>query len=258
MLGQITSALNNLLAATASWTPYLAAVTALGTLTMALLQVIKDTTPVRRWFQRYKMRNCLHQHAEIAKKRFHPLRVCATDAEKEILELAADEDEKAFYDLEIEKLCGQWNTAAQIVIDSPKLYPNSFACMAARVSKEDFERVKGRDLPEPLLPHMEVALSHDEQKERMKKRQDFLEARTRVAHQVQRTIDAFQISTSFRWKWILQLASFGISFTLLGIALAKDLNVAPGNAILSAAIAGFLAPIGRDLLASLQNLRSNS
>ena len=66
----ITSALNNLFKSIGSWTAYFLAVSSLGALTMALLQVVKDITPFRRLFQRSLMTRFLQQHAELAKQNF--------------------------------------------------------------------------------------------------------------------------------------------------------------------------------------------
>jgi hypothetical protein len=253
-MGQLITGVKSLISDINGLSGYLLAVAALGTLTMAVLQVIKDLTPARRWFQRYRMLNFLNEHVEVAAKNLG-LKACAASAEKEILLLATDSDAGAFYSLEIEKLCGQWNAAVQIVIDSPKEYEDFFSCVAARASQKDFEIVLGRDFPETLPSHEEARLPLDEQKRRLDQRHLFVGARTRVTHQIQRAIDAFQIDTSFRWKWLLQLASFFISFLFALMALNRSL-VSQGNALVSAAIAGFLAPVARDLFATLQKLRS--
>src|ERR1700751_5796685 len=214
----ITEALRKLFNDIGGWSTYLTALVGLGTLTMAVLQTIKDTTPLRRWFQRMEMRAWLAEHSTIACKN---LKADANPkiAEGDLLTLATDGSERAFYDLEIEKLCGQWNAANQIVLDSPHLYPDLFASVAARAQKADFEKLKERDFPDPLPPALEAALPLDAQEKRATRRQAFLDAHNSVAHQVQRSVDAFQICTSFRWKWHLQIASFVLSFLIAGIAM---------------------------------------
>jgi len=61
---------------------------------------------------------------------------------------------------------------------------------------------------------------------------------------------------SFRWKFILQLVSFGVSFV---IAFLGVFRIDQGNhflpAVLIGGMAGFLAPVARDLVAALQQLR---
>ena len=255
-MNNAAKALNLLFGDIQNWTGYLLALAGLSTLTMSILQAIKDTTPARRWFQMFRLQAYLREHAAIAKDQ-HGVAACATTAEAQIVRLSTDGDANAFYDLEIEKMCGQWNAANQIAIDSPHLYPDFFACVAARAAKDDFKLVFERRLPQLIPAHEEAAEPLAEQKERLKTRHDFSEARARVNHQILRTVDAFQISASSRWSWALKIASYAISFVLAETALNLHLSVEHGNAMISAAFAGFLAPVARDLLASLQKLRSN-
>ena len=256
----ITDAINKLFGDIGGWSSYLLALVGLGTLTMAVLQTIKDTTPLRRWFQERQMSKWLKEHASVASKNLY-VKVNIAAAERQLLVLATDGDARAFYDLEIEKLCGQWAAANQIIIDYPALYPDLAASVAARALKSDFDKLFARDLPDPLPPNVEARLDIEEQKRRSTGRQEFLDARSRVLHQIQRSVDSFQIDTAFRWKWQLQIASFGLSFLIAMIAMLIKSNWSMHElhlamAIISAAIAGFLAPVARDLLAAIQKLRS--
>jgi hypothetical protein len=88
--------------------------------------------------------------------------------------------------------------------------------------------------------------------------QEFLDARNRVTHQCQRAIDALQITAGFRWKWILQIASIVVSGSLALVAMTyKPTIVSPNivSVIGSAILAGFLAPVAKDLLAIVQKAR---
>jgi len=145
----LTAALNNMFKSVGSWAAYLLAVSSLGTLTMALLQAVKDITPVRRMYQRYRMRQFLQAHAEIAKKNLE-FPACWCRAEDQLLRLATNGDLKAFYSLEIEKLCGQWNAALQIVIEYPSVSMDLLACLSARGELEDFRMISMHDLPRQL------------------------------------------------------------------------------------------------------------
>ena len=250
----VVNALKTLFAEMNGWGPYLLAIAGLGTFTMAVLQAIKDTTPLRRWFQQDRMQRWIQAHAGIAGQELRA-RVDPAKAERQLLLLATDGDEVAFYSLEIEKLCGQWNAAIKVVLDYPVFYPDLFACVAARASRRDFNRVRGGMPVGTLPPGAEAQLPLDEQMRRTAKRQRFVDSRTRVMHQIQRAVDAFQIDTAFRWKWGLQIASFVFSFLFTIIAMALGTQFKLGTAILSAAVAGFLAPVARDLLAVVQKLR---
>jgi hypothetical protein len=278
--GGITNALQSLFTQFNGWTTYLLTVAGLGTLTMAILQAVKDMTPARSWFQRWCMRTWMLQQARFAiyksvsnqpevdndettgprakndeTKQDLAAQSLADTAKRQLLLLATNGDASAFFDLEIEKLCGQWNTALQIVIDYPKYYPELFNCMAALATRKDCKNLLKPNVPPQTYPETEHHHDEAEQARRVGLRQAFLDSRIRVMHQIQRAVDSFQITTSFRWKWHLQLASFVVS---VGLAMAAEIMLKADTyrvAFVSSLIAGFLAPIARDLLAAVQQLR---
>lgn len=238
------------------WTTFLLSVSGLGALTMAILQALKQGVPIRRWFQQYQMVQWLTLHASLAKQNlgFEP---CWSKAEDQIVLLSTDGDAGAFYDLEIEKLCGQWNAAIQIAIDSPNTYKDFFLCVAARALKDDVDMVMRHSCDAPLPPSVETQLDPEEHQKRLAQRQKFTMERNRVMHQIQRAVDSFQIKTSFRWKWMFQSASFVLSFILAYSAMkipAPSKPVDVEATLIWAALAGFLAPVARDLLAGIQKL----
>lgn len=79
-------------------------------------------------------------------------------------------------------------------------------------------------------------------------------------------MDAIEASIGFRWKFWLQLASIVLSgaigiFALNLGALTADKGAlsktsAFWNSILIGLLAGFVAPVARDLVAALEKLRS--
>jgi hypothetical protein len=240
---------------TNGWVPYLVAISGLGALSMAIIEAFKELTPICRWYQRFEMVLWIWIHARVAVQNLG-LNTDHRLAESQLILLATDGDQRSFYNLEIEKLCGQWNAAIQIVLDSPELYPDLFQCVAARARKSDFMKVRDQEYPDLLPPEMERNLPLAEQKERFDLRQDFSDARTRVTHQIQRAIDAFQINTTFRWKWIMQLCSYFVSVGLAEYAISNYAGFkVTTNEFFAALIAGFLAPVANDLLSVIQNLR---
>jgi hypothetical protein len=84
------------------------------------------------------------------------------------------------------------------------------------------------------------------------------DSRNRLTHQLQRAVDAFQIATGYGWTFWMKVSSFIVSGILAGIAVyAKGNGVFNhvGVILFTAVMAGFLAPIARDLAATLQRLR---
>jgi hypothetical protein len=258
---------------------FLTAIAAVGVLSMAIIQTIKDMLPVRNWFQQYFLETWLQQKAGDAQKASTEWMTTAkgglawfsvererTDppaddkyflesprvdkAEKDLFRLATDGDDKALYDLPIEQLCGQLNSAAQMVLDSPIDHPDLFRCLASMADTVDVARV--------MFPAKEAKGARPLNDEEPRKRHDnYVDARTRVTHQIQRAIDALQIRVAFRWKFTLQIASILLSGAIAGIGVwifgkgTHPILSSVGIAILG----GFLAPVARDLVAALQQLR---
>ena len=54
----------------------------------------------------------------------------------------------------------------------------------------------------------------------------------------------------------MQLAALAISFGIALIALSVLDKVDPASAVIMAALAGFLSPVARDLVAAIQKLRN--
>lgn len=237
------------------WTTFLFSLVGLGALTMAILQAVKQGFPIRRWFQQYQMVQWLKLHASLAKENLG-LEPCRSRAEEQIILLSTDGDAGAFYDLEIEKLCGQWNAAIQIAIDSPNTYQDFFLCVAARALKDDVKTVMRHSCDAPLPPPAQGESVPDDRQRQLEQRQKYTIERTRVVHQIQRAVDSFQIKTSFRWKWMFQTASFALSFILAYLAMQIPTPSKPVDAatFIWAGLAGFLAPVARNLLAAIENL----
>src|SRR5437870_325214 len=91
---------------------------AIALIAAAIVQLIKDLLPVRRWFQRSYLKKWLNKR--IAERQPRPdLELNFDVAERDLIHLATGGDRKAFYDLETAQLCGQMNSAAQIAIAYP-------------------------------------------------------------------------------------------------------------------------------------------
>ena len=214
---------------------YVAALSILGGVSMALLQTLKDLAPIRQWFQKYYLNKWMKEGA--AEAGLPP--AAATTAENDLLKLAVDGDAAALYDLQIEQLCGQYTAAIQIVLEYPASYPDLLRVTASQALPTDVVAV---------LAGLGVTVPPA---------QAFLDARNRVTHQCQRAIDALQIAAGFRWKWIFQIASILLCIVLAWIAMSYKPTIAPNpvSVIVSALLAGFLAPVAKDLLAVLQKAR---
>lgn len=224
-------------------TPLLLAIAGIGTLSMAVIQTLKDLTPARRRFNEWFVTRWIHARSRD---------VSAPEAERQLIALATAGDAKAFYDLPVEQMCGQANAAAQLVLEYPDRYEALLRVLGASGDPHDLEvlletgrsrRLAGEAPPEPR-PRSQAEV----------------DARTRLTSLVQRSLDGLQISASAQWRFLLQGIAFLLSytFTIVGVSMYSQHN-ASGRQIFSTILvglaAGFLAPIARDLVAALQRAR---
>lgn len=242
---------------TATLGAFAAAMAAIGVITMALIQAVKDVTPVRRMYQRHRLRRWLTEGATEARTRHAKYLAGVPDAnellsvdlaESDLLCLAVDNDADALYDLTIEQMCGQINSAYQMVLDYTYTYRRLLLLGASAASPDDVELLITTQRSQFARPDGMTA----EQKIA------YADARNRVSHQLQRAVDAFQIAASYRWKWSMQLASFVISALIAIAAVMADQTTERPilTVVFTGIIAGFLAPVARDLAAAIQKLRT--
>jgi hypothetical protein len=260
--------------------PFFTAVAAVGVLSMAIIQTVKDLSSVRRWFQRRAVARWLGTKAAESGARLHAWalseegrafmgregsrkavapafsgfsgRVAAGPAEADLVLLATDGDRAALYDLPVEQLCGQLNSASQVVLDRPARHQDLMFCLASRAEPLDLARL--------VFPPSEARAARPKSGQGQERFDAYVDARNRVAHQVQRALDALQLSVGFQWKFYLQLASILLSGVIagLGVFFFSDVDSVLkrlGTTVVVATVGGFLAPVARDLVASLRQLR---
>ena len=225
-------------------TAFVSAMAAVGVLSMAIIQTLKDMFPLRNWFQRAFLRQWLLQKFVVASRTSGQAPDLAA-GHRDLVRLATAGDEKALYDIPVEQMCGQINAAMQVALDYPRQHVDLLRLVAADADSADLERLvsAGEFAPQEGRPQEEI------------------DARARITHHVQRAIDGFQISAGFRWKLYLQVAAFVTSFLITVIAITHFSSESPGLNQLPAVlfvgvVGGFLAPVARDLMAALQKLRS--
>ena len=219
---------------------FAAAVTALGLVVMAIIQSAKDLLPVRRWFHDAFVRAWLAHKARGHAAR-GGIRPDAGVAFDDLVELATTGDAHALFDLPIEQLAAQVAAAASQSLDYPARHEDLVRCLAASADPRDLAAILGA-APE--------ALSRDDAANAE------IDARTRVMHQVQRSVDALQISAGYRWRWYLQLTAFALSAALTLTAVVAAGGDAPltrrlVDALPLAFVGGFIAPVARDAIARL-------
>jgi hypothetical protein len=151
-------------------------------------------------------------------------------------------------------LCGQMNAAAQVAIDYAQEHRDLLKTLACRAKLEDIQLLL---YPPPAAKQPRSSLADPQSQAEFNA---YVDARNRVTHQIQRAIDGLQVSAGFRWKLYLQIASIVVSGIIAGFGVWHFGNFQdPLKQIVTTIwvgiLGGFLAPVARDLVASLQQLR---
>lgn len=232
----------------------------IGALSMAVIQTAKNVLPLRLWFQRASIEEWLAARAHSVPAATAAINL--SGAKKDLVHLSTAGDPKAFYSLPIEQLCGQINAATQVILDYPTHHWDLLSCLASQSRSADLAIVNPSDANglaarKALLRKPAAVLSDNEQNQI----DEYVAARNRVSHQIQRSVDSLQISIGFRWKFWMQLISILISAALAWLALAVTHHALTSSSsicfvILAAICSGVLASVTRDLVAAIEQTRT--
>jgi hypothetical protein len=216
---------------------------AIGSVSMALIQVAKNTLPWRSDFQRKTLQAWLARRNEKSSK----------EAEADLIRLTTAGDDDAFYDSDIEDICSRIKSTIAVVLDYPYFHQPLLRCLASQASEDDIESILHP--PPPDAFQIQVKDANDKEKESIR---NYASAKTRIGLEVRSAIDAIQVHISFRWKRRLQRLSVILS-SILGIVallVAKPTRYSIGAMLIVGLLAGFLAPVARDLVAAVEKWRS--
>jgi len=244
--------------------PIATALAAVGVAVMALLQAIKDVTRIHDRFDRWMVRSWLWKQAALAPKvqdsrreaqraPFPGSAELARKAFDQLVALSTGGDPAALFALEAPRLVGQLSAASQIVADHPDQYPELFVCLGARATESDLREMLFYEPPKgELTPEQKQAETA------------FVDARNRIQHLVQRTLDGLMVGLEYRWAWANQGFVLALNVLLVSWLLWKPLLARyEGNwwsALMTAlglgAFSGFVAPVAKDAVSAIQQLRA--
>ncbi|HTW79177.1 MAG TPA: hypothetical protein VME23_06535 [Terracidiphilus sp.] len=228
---------------------------AIGTISMAFLQTLKNVLPLRKWYQQRHFDRWIDRVAasfpEELAVRHDGTKVELVDPKLDLANLAASGDTAALYSLPSDQLFTQIRGVTPVILDYPRSHEWLLYCFVSQASLDDVREVLNPPDPEVLakLPH-----AHTEaEKARIKA---FVAAKTRLGAQMRCTMDALKASMDYRWKRNLQIAALLLS-ALLGV-ITLHMNDQAGAytslavTIVFAIISGFLAPVARDLVSAIE------
>jgi hypothetical protein len=277
----------------ASWSAFLA-LAAAGTIAMAVLQLVKELTPARLWYQQRWVESWLVRQdwiarhsgdAKAAAKAMRNAAKAAADASKamelaranavsEARQDAGDEDAQrkllvdvavwnafeeraataiaqlvelstggfagALYVLPAEEMVAQINQAALITLDAPSRYEILLRSLAAGLTAEDITVVIAGQPPPPQST------------------QAYFDARNRAARRMQRNLEGVRLALGNAWKFWMQLTSVALTVLTVELIVGYFTKADAGALWLAlpvGIVGGYLAPVTRDMIATLQRLR---
>jgi len=223
---------------------YLGAVVIIGLLSMVVIQLAKDFFPIRGWFQSAWIRNWIKRRLTAGVEK-------AGSVEKDLMLCAGERRGDYLYNLPVEQLCGQINVALQAALERPDDHKDLIRVFASTADPDlqDF-----LDFPKPRPSLVVRDDMPDNEREEIEK---YAQARNHVAHHVERAVDGLQIEMGSRWKLLLQAASIGLGLVFAWVGVGMDWTTthhwaAIGDILAVGLVAGYLAPVARDILARIQ------
>jgi hypothetical protein len=241
--------------------PYLLDLCVISALAMAILQAAKEISTVREDYNRRHFLTWLDRRSSLVKPAPRRPDEYLNKAEGELLRIATDRDQFAFYGGDAATMCAQFSGAASVLLDYPELSPQLFHLLTVNSEERDVEMLmRAKPLPPmPVLPNQ--ALTYAELKQAALERQALIDARNRIRHQLSQSISSFQSTVSARWErtmkfwaWFLSLLLTFLAGSLAGFLTGRDTASHVVILFIASAISGFLAPIARDLVAALEGL----
>lgn len=175
--------------------------------------------------------------------------------------------EHALFELEIDRLMGQIQDAADIALNNPLLYPDLFQFLSRGAQPQDVDNWVHE------VGQLVTSTDTTEQQ-----RKDIADRYTRLKQAIRRHLDSFQIVTALRWREWNQLVAFVVGGLLLLLAQLVTLaNAADGGwntwaqfgdqfvaapllvvkLVVVSLFGGMLAPVAKDLVEALRKVKAS-
>lgn len=183
--------------------------------------------------------------------------------------------DRALFSLELEKMMGQIQDAADVAMSSPQLYPYLYYFLTSGTDEGDIRTwFNEAQRAQPIAPPVNAADPQSFRNATALKQQskEIADTYSRLTKFMRHKLDAFQLVTGYTWRERNQWAAIAVGaillFTVLvwlqwtqiaALANAGSSDEVAWQLIADAAasvIGGILAPIAKDLMVALQKVRS--
>jgi len=160
----------------------------------------------------------------------------------------------ALFALELERMLGQMQEAADIALSNPTVYPQLYRFLTQGASEDDISNWQQESTRVPA--------EDSENRQAMKQRVD---AFSRLNKLVKRRLDSLQITMKYQWARRNQAWSIALGGALLFVSLAYIEISASAWALINpltwlrifvaSLVGGILAPVAKDLVVALKKVR---
>jgi len=226
---------------------YAVLLAAVGTVTMALIELIKGVTRGRMWFHWLMVKKWIGWKNDQALNELFALAI------------GGSENANALYDQPTGKMLGQLQAAANVALDFPKVYPAFYEFLTAGAVTVGTvnDREKWRNFSQKIIqprPTDASAIAAFEQDSR-----ESTQARARLGNLVTRKLDAFQTRVEYTWARFNQLLALiaGSVFFYCVLSRTKDVTkISMFTLVVVSLMGGLIAPFAKDVVTALTGLRA--
>jgi len=225
---------------------------AIGTLSMAVIEVIKGLFKLRCAFHRRELTGWMPDD----------------DCRRELLVLSAGGEQYAdvLLDQPIEKMMGQIQAAANLALEYPDRYRRMYDFFTNEDMKMSLASFREDESDNVKWANYAARIAKDgvriDANQRMapdKTDREAQQARVRLGNLIARRLDMFQNRTQYRWARYNQAASIIIGIALTAYALSRITIIESGNDAFALAclsfLAGMLAPFAKDVVSAIAGIR---
>jgi len=229
-----------------------------GTIVMALLELVKALTYARRRFHEHQMRRWVERDA-----RYSAVDIFRLDGTRgspcwgEFLELLTGgyATKRAVFDQPVEKLMAQIQSATNMTLDFPDRYPQMFRLLTARRPAHGSPAQDGQQVSDAQLWLKAAALRREGAEAAHEALRAGAEARARLQNLVARQLDALQTEVHYRWSRANQIVATSAGAVLAFLALVVSQGTSRPELvpvfIAMSLVAGLTSPFAKDLVSGL-------
>lgn len=255
---------------------YAVALAGTGTLAMALIEMIKSVSSLRDRFHKQRVRNWIRNTnprllekacAKINRSWPQEDAIFGETVYVQLIELTTGEivraahmdkgiewwpwivsSGNALFALELDKMLGQIQDAADMALGNPDVYPELYLFLTAGADLEDVGRWQSWAQSPPVSTKVDA-----------KEAKEQADTYARLRQFIRRRLDSLQLTAGYFWQTINQIASASLGAIMLFVALVI-LDKGKTNWLFLAVVSvvgGVIAPVAKDLVMALKRMRGN-